>query len=136
MFPRVDALAFSTALTSGSDCHGTGRAEAKRGWNGRAKPITVTVKVVFVKQCPLHLIRQSSLAYHGVFVAYLKSTSNEMPLFINRDQIFAHQVHLLEHKLRVSELILHRLGLPAYHQCYTRQSRPRPNFPIIYYLTG
>lgn len=25
-----------------------------------------------------------------------------MPLFINRDQIFAHQVHLLEHKLRVS----------------------------------
>lgn len=25
-----------------------------------------------------------------------------MPLFLNRDQIFAHQVHLLEHKLRVS----------------------------------
>ena len=29
-----------------------------------------------------------------------------MPLFINRDQIFAHQVHLLEHKLRVSEATL------------------------------
>jgi len=28
-----------------------------------------------------------------------------MPLFINRDQIFAHQVHLLEHKLRVSFLL-------------------------------
>ncbi|KAG5277519.1 hypothetical protein AALO_G00118570 [Alosa alosa] len=26
-----------------------------------------------------------------------------MPLFINRDQIFAHQVHLLEHKLRSKE---------------------------------
>ncbi|XP_018590623.2 kinesin-like protein KIF25 [Scleropages formosus] len=26
-----------------------------------------------------------------------------MPLFINRDQIFAHQVHLLEHKLRTKE---------------------------------
>nr|XP_019953321.1 PREDICTED: kinesin-like protein KIF25 isoform X1 [Paralichthys olivaceus] len=27
----------------------------------------------------------------------------KMPLFINRDQIFAHQVHLLEHKLRSKE---------------------------------
>ncbi|KAJ8009706.1 hypothetical protein DPEC_G00094330 [Dallia pectoralis] len=26
-----------------------------------------------------------------------------MPLFINRDQIFAHQIHLLEHKLRTKE---------------------------------
>ncbi|KAJ8356752.1 hypothetical protein SKAU_G00195460 [Synaphobranchus kaupii] len=26
-----------------------------------------------------------------------------MPLFVNRDQIFAHQVHLLEHKLRSKE---------------------------------
>lgn len=26
-----------------------------------------------------------------------------MPHFVNRDQIFAHQVHLLEHKLRVSD---------------------------------
>lgn len=29
-----------------------------------------------------------------------------MPLFINRDQIFAHQVHLLEHKLRVSHCLV------------------------------
>ncbi|TKS75622.1 Kinesin-like protein KIF25 [Collichthys lucidus] len=31
-----------------------------------------------------------------------RQTGN-MPLFINRDQIFAHQVHLLEHKLRSKE---------------------------------
>lgn len=33
----------------------------------------------------------------------LSTHTLNMPLFINRDQIFAHQVHLLEHKLRSKE---------------------------------
>ena len=48
---------------------------------------------------------------HSVGAFSCGGERKNMPLFINRDQIFAHQVHLLEHKLRVSDYMMRKLEI-------------------------
>lgn len=69
---------------------------------GNGKPISRAVKVASAPAgwCPVHLTKPCT----AEDFCYFEINSSIMPLFINRDQIFAHQVHLLEHKLRVSRL--------------------------------
>lgn len=83
--------------------------EAEKGWSAEASA-DPRPQVSRTQKAAVNRIKRPR--WHDVIsqgkrrVSGLNILTKTMPLFINRDQIFAHQVHLLEQKLRVRMYLL------------------------------